>query len=92
MTAGLTSRHPMARATARIGIPKTTTRKLTLWERYGEACQPEIAMPTTTSPRKTSPMMLVHGCPGIGNVLGGMTPRSVSLPQLQLAQEDRRTR
>ena len=45
----------MASTTARIGIPKTTTRKLILWERYGELCQPEMAMPTRTSARNTSP-------------------------------------
>jgi hypothetical protein len=54
-TAGRTARHPMARIRARIGMPNTTTRKLTLWKKYGELCQPEIAMPTKTSPRKASP-------------------------------------
>ena len=38
------------------GIPNTTTRKSVLCQKYGEACQPETAIPTITNARNASPM------------------------------------
>ena len=38
-----------------IGMPKTTTMKLVLCQKYGEDCQPEIIMPTSTKARNARP-------------------------------------
>jgi len=58
-------------------MPSTTTRNAVLCQKYRALCRPERPRPTITRARNTSPTMLVHGEPGIGNVLAWITPRSV---------------
>lgn len=55
-TLGRTISQPVMNTTARIGMPNTMTIKFVLCQKYGELCQPEMAMPTITKARKARPM------------------------------------
>ena len=54
-TRPFTISQPSSKITSSTGIPMTTTTKPVLCQKYGDACHPEIAMPTITKTRKPMP-------------------------------------
>ena len=74
-TSCLTASQPMASTIARTGMPKTTTMKPVLCQKYGEACQPETRHPDEHQGEEGQPdVARSTESPGAWNLLAGITP------------------